>query len=72
MSDKPNSATSVRPAKMQFCANCGAELGVYIQPYNAQDTCGARECERAARDWEADARAEAHEQLDRDNGWGQW
>ena len=61
-----------KQAKMQFCFNCGAQLGVYVQQYGDNDTCGARECEREARDTAAAQRDEAHEQLDRDNGWGGW
>ena len=47
-------------AKMQFCAYCGAELGVYAKPSRDQDTCGAIECERWVRD-EYEARAEREE-----------
>ena len=55
-------------AKMRYCFNCGEELGVY-DGHDELDTCGARECERAARDAAAERRAEAHEQLDRDLGY---
>lgn len=53
---------------MRHCFNCGAELGHYVG-YDRLDTCGARECDRAARDAIAQERDEAHEQLDRDMGW---
>jgi hypothetical protein len=54
---------------MQFCYFCGAELGVYEADPRDRDTCGAVECNRAARaDIEAE-REDAHEQLDRDRGW---
>lgn len=56
-------------AKMQHCWFCGKELGVYKKPYSDRDTCGARECEREARYEELAEREQAHEQLDRDNGW---
>jgi hypothetical protein len=56
-------------AKMRFCFYCGAELGCYAD-HDPLDTCGARECERAAQDEIGAMRDEAHERLDRDNGWG--
>lgn len=55
--------------KMRHCFNCGAELGVYAD-YDPLDTCGANECEREARIAVSQQRDEAHEQLDRDLGWG--
>lgn len=54
--------------KMRHCFYCGAELGYYTD-YDPLDTCGARECDRAARDIARQQRDEAHEQLDRDMGW---
>lgn len=56
------------PAKMRHCFNCGEELGVYAD-HDPLDTCGKRECERAARDCMAQERDEAREQLDRNRGW---
>lgn len=57
-------------AKMRHCFFCGAELGVIeSRNYDRRDTCGARECEREARDNAIAERDVAHEQLDRDNGW---
>lgn len=57
-------------AKMRYCCNCGAELGVWESKYyDAMDTCGARECDRAVSDALEQERAEAHEQLDRDLGY---
>jgi len=38
-----------KQAKMRRCFNCGAEIGVYGD-YDRLVTCGARECDRAARD----------------------
>ncbi len=61
----------IRTPKMRHCFNCGKELGVYAD-YDRMDDCGARECTRAARDALAQEREEAHEQLDRDNGWDRW
>lgn len=58
--------------RMQFCFNCGAEIGVFRAYHGDINTCGAQECEREARNTEAARREEAHEQLDRDNGWGGW
>jgi hypothetical protein len=60
-----------RQAKMRYCFNCGAELGAYAD-YDPMDDCGARECQRAAADAAAERREEAHEQLDRDLGYGDW
>lgn len=56
---------------MHYCFNCGAELGMYEgkQRQRDMDTCGARECEREARDALAEERALAHEELDRSMGW---
>lgn len=54
--------------KMRHCFNCGAELGCYAD-YDRADTCGAQECNREARDSIAEERDDAHERLDRDNGW---
>ncbi len=55
--------------KMQYCYNCGAELGVYMAYPMDRDTCGAPECEREARNDAAAERDEAHVQLDRERGW---
>jgi hypothetical protein len=55
-------------AKMRHCYNCGAEIGVYAG-YDRLDTCGKQECEREARNAQAQEREEAHERLDRNNGW---
>jgi hypothetical protein len=57
-------------AQERFCWNCGTSLGFIEGKYHdRRDTCGARECERAARDAISEERREAHEQLDRDRGW---
>lgn len=57
-------------AKERFCANCGASLGmIENRHYDRRDTCGATACEREARYEQEAERADAHEQLDRDNGW---
>lgn len=55
---------------MRHCFFCGAELGfLAASEYDALDTCGARECERAARDERQRERDEAHDELDRQMGW---
>lgn len=55
-------------ARMRYCWNCGAEMGVFeARFYDRRDTCGASECEREARDSFSAERDEA--QLDRDLGW---
>ena len=71
MSDKMKCTTG----KERFCFNCGESLGFIENKYwDSRDraTCGKRECEREARYEEEAEREEAHEQLDRDNGWGRW
>ena len=55
--------------KMQFCYFCGEELGIYDKPHRGRDTCGKSECNREARNDEAQERFDAHEELDRMNGW---
>lgn len=54
--------------KIRHCFNCGKQIEDSAY-YDRLDTCGDRECDRAARDAERQERDEAHEQLDRDNGW---
>lgn len=36
--------------KMQHCFNCGKELGAYVAYYGDIQSCGERECEKAAND----------------------
>ena len=56
--------------KVRHCWNCGADMGfIENRYYDRGDTCESPECNRAARDAEQAERDEAHEQLDRDNGW---
>ncbi len=55
-------------SKMRHCFYCGEELGEYAN-YHPLDTCGKRECERAASEAMAQEREEAHERLDRDLGY---
>jgi hypothetical protein len=56
--------------KRHLCWNCGEDMGEWDRRYcDSRDTCGKRECERAARVAAAAERDEAHEQLDRDCGW---
>lgn len=57
---------------MRYCFYCGEELGVYDDFGERYETCGKRECERAARDSQAQEREEAHEQLDREMGYDRW
>ena len=60
----------VSESKMRHCWNCGAEMGlVEDRHYDRSDTCGKRECDRAAREQHEAEREEAHERLDRDMGW---
>lgn len=54
-----------RPGKMRFCWNCGEPMGfIENRFYDRMDTCGARECERAARDAFEEEREEAHRAVD--------
>jgi hypothetical protein len=55
--------------KRATCWNCGADMGPWTKFSDRNDTCGERECERAARNADCAERDEAHEQLDRDLGW---
>ena len=54
--------------KIRHCFNCGKQIEDSAY-YDRLDTCGDRECDRAARDAAIQERDEAHEQLDRDLGW---
>ena len=55
------------------CCYCGADMGIWDRRYCSRtDTCGAPECERYGRDEAAAEREEAHEQLDRDLGYGRF
>jgi hypothetical protein len=59
--------------KIRHCENCGADLDGPVDKYPGDFiTCGKRECEREARDQQQAARDEAHEQLDRDMGYGNY
>jgi hypothetical protein len=58
--------------RRHHCFNCGEDLGEWDRFCDQNDTCGSAECNREAQ-WQAQAeRDEAHEQLDRDLGWGGW
>jgi hypothetical protein len=59
----------IKTPKMQHCDFCGTEVGVFEREFRERITCGARECERWARDDEAEERRQAHEDLDHDRGW---
>jgi hypothetical protein len=53
--------------KLRHCWNCGDEMGVIEDRYyDRMDTCGKRECERAARYARESERAEAHRSVDED------
>ena len=55
--------------KRHFCFNCGEDLGIYAAYHGDIQNCGKAECNREERyQYEAES-AEAHEKLDRDNGW---
>lgn len=58
--------------KHQHCDFCGDDLGVYVRYGREPQTCGKPECELWARDEMQGERDEAHEQLDRDMGYGRF
>ena len=59
--------------KIKHCENCGADLGGPVDKWPGDFiTCGERECEREARTQQAMERAEAHERLDDDLGYGRY
>ena len=56
--------------KRATCWNCGEDMGPWTKYSDRSDSWGAPACERVAR-WEAVGEREAaHEQLDRDMGYG--
>jgi hypothetical protein len=58
------------PTRRHRCWNCGNDMGEWDRRYcYSGDTCGARDCEIAARDAQQQERNEAHDALDRDRGW---
>lgn len=62
-----------KPKRRYCCAYCGKDMGEWDSRYcESTDTCGEQECERWGRDARAGEREEAHEQLDRDMGWGRY
>lgn len=54
-----------------YCFYCGEELGMFKRKQSQRDldSCGKLECDRAARDCLQEEREQAHEHLDRMNGW---
>ncbi len=62
--------TDVTAKRERFCCYCGAGLGfLAARDWEPTDTCGARECERYAREQARAERDEAHRRLDEDLGW---
>lgn len=57
--------------KMRYCFNCGEELGRY-NDYDRFDHCGERECAREAYNAHEEMREQAHEELDRQLGYGNY
>jgi hypothetical protein len=53
-----------------YCYYCGEDIGEKDRFSDRLDDCGSPECSRQARNDAAAERDEAHEQLDRDMGWG--
>lgn len=58
--------------KMKHCAWCGEELGMAPGYDREPESCGKPECNREVRGMYQAQRDEAHEELDRQNGWGDW
>jgi len=53
---------------MQYCFNCGEELGVYeVHAGDMIDTCGKPECERAAGECYQQEEEEARYQAEKDH-----
>ena len=52
--------------KMQYCVNCGEELGVYYLGHREWESCGKLECNRALRDGMEASEAERREEAERD------
>lgn len=58
------------PGKERFCWCCGESMGwVENRYYDRGDTCGKLDCDKEARYQAQQEREEAHEMLDRNNGW---
>lgn len=56
--------------KISQCEYCGDDLGYEADKMPGEFiVCGKRECAREERDFYAQQREEAHEQLDRDLGY---
>ncbi len=64
--------TRHRSGKVRHCWVCGADMGfIENRFYDRMDTCGARECEREARDAHEAEREAAHDAVDEyfNGGW---
>lgn len=57
-----------KPARRHTCWYCGTDMGPWTKFSCSTDTCGLRECDNAARDYEQGSRQDAHDKLDRDMG----
>ena len=56
--------------KERHCWHCGESMGMIESKYWSHgDTCGKRECDRAAQEAEREHREEAHRDLDDRMGW---
>ncbi len=53
--------------RMQYCFNCGEELGIYNKPFGDLDTCEKIECNRAERYAYREREKEARYQAEDDN-----
>lgn len=56
--------------RRHFCLNCGEDMGPWTRLSSNLDSCGKPECIREERNAYAEEREAAHEQLDRDLGYG--
>jgi len=56
--------------RVRHCPYCGDDMGfIEDRYYERNDPCGKQSCMREASDCEREERDNAHDQLDRDNGW---
>lgn len=56
--------------RVRYCPYCGDDMGfIETRSYESTDPCGKTECNREAAETERADRRDAHEALDREEGW---
>lgn len=56
--------------RVRHCPYCGEDMGfIEDRYYERTDPCGKPSCNREAADVAREEREEAHDQLDREQGW---